>query len=123
MKAHGALSMIAKRMAHIGHWDDVVALNEYLATPAFLENFKLVLPKQRRAVFAAYMEAHEEARLRKPVRAASRLQRAPWTTERVEELKVAAKKHKGDELRVARQMGITQGAAGRAMRRHGIAKC
>src|SRR5262245_55415782 len=114
--------MIAKRMAHIGHWDDMVALNEYLATPAFLEDFRLVPPKQRRAVFAAYMKAHEEAQLRKPVRAASRLRKATWTPERVEELKAAAKKHKGDELRVARQMGITQGAAGRAMRRHGITK-
>jgi hypothetical protein len=120
MNAQGAITMLTRALARIGRWEDAAALDAFVASDSFGEAFALVAPTRRATIMRAYAEAQQRCSLRKPVRWSCRQGRTSWTPERIAELRTTARRHTCNTLRIARDMGISVGAAERAMRRNGL---
>lgn len=117
MTPTGALNTIGKDIAKIAKYDDVVALDAYIASDAFIRALALVKPVYRPTIFIGYLSARAACLKRRPI-AAPGTHKAKWDAAQIERLAVLARKYNCMWPRVAHDLGITEGSAKRAYVRY-----
>jgi len=106
-----ALSYITGRIGKIARCSDLATLDAFVSSEQFVALFARVPPGQRPSALMAYGSARAKCLKRVPV-AAPGTAKADWKKPgEIERFKRAWEQHGGNRYLVAREMGITEGAA------------
>lgn len=110
IKPHKAFSFLTRKFAHIERFGNMKAMRDFLDSKEYRDNNSALAPMHVMPVSKAMAKALTAVDKKQPLPIRIEKGWRTWTPERIELLKAADAKHGNDEG-IARELGLSLGAA------------